>query len=306
MIVPSCTWSWSSVATLSFLMLHFIFGDTTSLRPSFLPKLYRVLPNKRMKEQVSPVKGSASCLYQVRQVPGDGGCMFHALATCLDYADKREHFINFDPEIRRISRQLRELAVSTLQSQDCSFALQEGDELRKVSSIDILNLVAQQYNITADEYCSSMLHDQTWGGGPELMALAHALKTPIHVYELQTKKFLPFRFYLKPTAKFEHIVLTGNSSLDGNVVEFIKLSKPPLEILFTDGRFPHLSPWKRDIEENHFLALFPVKKCGISVKVLPSICNGAKEVGKYMRNNLMHIPRWLARRLKSTNKILIS
>lgn len=292
---------------------------------SFLPKLYRVFPQPKptpLHKAMSQNQGEddvteGRSIFQVRQVPGDGGCMFHALATCLHFAETKEHFTDFDPEIRKISTRLRQLAVKTLQSPSCSFVLQSQEQeagkssgTSIISSDKLLKLVAQQYNTTAEGYCTSMLQSQTWGGGPELMALAHSLETPIHVYELQTKPYFPLKFYLKRTAIFDHIILPSTAisstvsatstastaakktSIESSTIQHIdkkyhsiKLTKPPLEILFTDGRFPHMYPWsKEQIEGNHFLALFPVKSRASAVsstgKVWKPISAKLKKVTK--------------------------
>lgn len=179
--------------------------------------------------------------------------MFHALATCLHHSQTQQHYTDFDRDVRQTSSRLRDLAVRTLRSPNCSFVLQ-ADDNSTISSSDLLQMVAQEYNMTADDYCANMLQPETWGGGPELMALAHALETPIHVYELVTKRFFKFKFYLKRTAQFDHTFLPSTR-------EFVRLSNPPIEILFTDGRFPQISPRRatQPIAGDHFLALFPAE-----------------------------------------------
>ena len=309
---------------LSGLLWSVLVSAVACHQATFLPKLYRVFPQPRLRLQTQTPHQTGEDSdhqqqFQVRQVPGDGGCMFHAVATCLHFAETNEHFTDFDPEIRKISTRLRELSVKTLQTPECSFVLQTQEQgSSSISSAELLQLVAKQYNTTAEGYCSSMLQAQTWGGGPELMALAHTLQTPIHVYELRTKQFFPLKFYLKRTATFDHVILPSTASTstdrssasyhhDGEISKIpVKLSKSPLKILFTDGRFPHLSPWSKEpIEANHFLALFPVQKAagsGIDIdyraaKLWASTSSHVKKGKKYFLTN-NPFQKWMQKRAK--------
>jgi hypothetical protein len=217
--------------------------------------------------------------FRVRQVPGDGGCMFHALATAIHFRETSRHYLHFDPEVRALSDHLRRLAVKTLQAPGCSFVLQAEDK-SLISNQELLKMLAEEYNTTAEGYCANMLLPDTWGGGPELMALAHALKTPIHIYELATKRFFKFKFYLRKTAQFDHI-------FDPTTGQYVKLNNPPLQILFTDGKFPDISPLRSRIPINgdHFLALFPVDKGAVNALATLSRvkANALRKGSEYVR-----------------------
>lgn len=77
-----------------------------------------------------------------------------------------------------------QLAVNTLEDPTTENFVMEGHEV--VGREQLLHLVSQQYNCQPHEYCSRMRLPTTWGGGPEILALAHALRRPIAVYTFQT------------------------------------------------------------------------------------------------------------------------
>lgn len=160
--------------------------------------------------------------YSVRQVPGDGGCLFHAISACLSFVQTRTH-CEFDWRMRKLSQVLRHLAVDILQSPNVALAIENG-EITEATSL--LKTISDVYNIEPEEYCKQILDPRTWGGGPEIVALSNHFKCPIHVYQLCTDKnvFTPFKkakFQLQMCAKF------GSPTYD---------SKSPLRILCADGR----------------------------------------------------------------------
>lgn len=152
----------------------------------------------------------------IRQVPGDGCCLFHAVAVSLNVIQERRHLRMDDVtslrELKIMSRSLRHMAVRCLRS--CNNDLRNNDNSAISSSDDnkssvsiantnnkryrrlfiqghetmatnqLLNDVSIQYGITPEEYCNLMEQDSYWGGGPEIVALCNVLERPIHVYEL--------------------------------------------------------------------------------------------------------------------------
>lgn len=194
--------------------------------PCFLPSEYEV-------------KGEENMRFNVRQVPGDGGCLFHSLAVCMKFQRDKDHPPFFDLDLRELSDKLRKTSVKVLRSPTLCLAMESGEE---ITSSELLKMVAANYNITETEYLQQMLIPNTWGGGPEIVALSNHFKRPIHVYELHTQGTIRKHFQLKICAKF------GSPAFD---------TKSPLNILCADGRFPNIAPgFQKDIGD-HFLALFP-------------------------------------------------
>jgi hypothetical protein len=179
----------------------------------------------------------------IRQVPGDGNCLFHSISTCYAHAVNGTHLDLRTSEslqwLYQNSARLREQAVDCLEQRRKLLFLQ-GHEYLKAQ--DLVDAAASQYGISGSEYCHLMRQDSYWGGGPEVVALCNVLQRPIHVYELFVSDN---RFVLRRMACF------GSPKFD---------RQQALHILSADSRFPDLIPGKQLSSGNHFLAIFPEDK----------------------------------------------
>ncbi|KAL7536289.1 hypothetical protein ACHAXR_008621 [Thalassiosira sp. AJA248-18] len=232
----------------------------------------------------------------IRQVPGDGDCLFHAVAISLNLIQGGRHLSLDDAErlweLKHMSRRLRRIAVECLRSCNDSkpprrrfFHRQKDfhDHPRKrkakkyssrlfiqgcesMATSQLLSTAAAQYGISSEEYCDLMEQDSYWGGGPEIVALCNVLKRPIHVYELVA-------------AANDSMGNDGGMQRDtynkirvpNNLVnKQFRLrrmatfgspkydSKKTLHILSADSRFPDVQPEIIRENGNHFMAIFPV------------------------------------------------
>eukprot|EP00559_Dactyliosolen_fragilissimus_P008121 CAMPEP_0184872182 /NCGR_PEP_ID=MMETSP0580-20130426/41137_1 /TAXON_ID=1118495 /ORGANISM="Dactyliosolen fragilissimus" /LENGTH=403 /DNA_ID=CAMNT_0027374933 /DNA_START=43 /DNA_END=1254 /DNA_ORIENTATION=+ len=154
----------------------------------------------------------------IRQVPGDGNCLFHSLSACLslvesgkhismrrntienasdkdakssskqnehDFTSRHKHKRKRSKRTKGIyekSRLLRQRAVDALSSNPRRMLFLQGSEYLRAR--DLVDAAAAQYDMTGEEYCELMRKDSYWGGGPEIVALCNVLRRPIHVYEL--------------------------------------------------------------------------------------------------------------------------
>mmetsp|Transcript_10971 Transcript_10971/g.15809 ORF Transcript_10971/g.15809 Transcript_10971/m.15809 type:complete len:354 (-) Transcript_10971:482-1543(-) len=182
---------------------------------------------------------------QVRQVPGDGNCLFHSVSACLSMAENKTHIdMRNTTHLRRTSAFLREQAVDFLQKHPRRLLFLQGKECWPAR--ELLEAAAAQFNISGEEYCHLMKQDAYWGGGPEIVALSNFLCRPIHVYKLASEEQVDDegggKFVLRRMACF------GSPKFD---------RKEPLHILSADSRFPDISPGRQLAIGNHFLALFP-------------------------------------------------
>ncbi len=158
----------------------------------FLPKAYQV-------------KGEPQLLYRVRQVPGDGNCFFHAVAEWLHFiscggnSNYQDYSIGFPEHLEELSFKIRQLAVKVFND---SLTLQEGTNVSaplslscglktmilggsdKADCATLLEMAGSHYNVTTKGYIEEMACPGTWGGGPEIVALANHLRCPILVYTL--------------------------------------------------------------------------------------------------------------------------
>lgn len=215
----------------------------------------------------------------IRQVPGDGNCLFHSIATCLAYAANGTHVCMRDPsDLVAASRTLRAAAVGCLDRNARRRLFLQGDEFLRAG--ELVTAAAAQYDLTAEEYCDQMRRDSYWGGGPEIVALCNVLRRPIHVYELcaaaevhpdemkeeeeedgargenkkQRQQQMKLRGSANPhiptsdTFRLRRMACFGSPRFD---------RREPLHILSADSRFPDIQPGKHQSTGNHFLALFP-------------------------------------------------
>ena len=187
---------------------------------------------------------------RIRQVLGDGSCLFQAIAAGIlfDVAIPNlnaSHDHNEDGrlappsnvEVIRYSSSLRALAVETLKDgmENNTSMIQQHGETTSVSWL--INKAANQYGLTSNEYLSEMLKENVWGGGLEIVALANCLRRRIVVLETSHDHSDTNAIYLKEIARFGPHTISN-----------------PIYILSANQRFPmELGNSKN----NHFLVVFP-------------------------------------------------
>ncbi|CBZ53793.1 putative cysteine protease domain containing protein [Neospora caninum Liverpool] len=206
-----------------------------------------------------------------REVPGDGACLFASVAACLWWSAFETHADLNDPAFLDMIGSLRQLAVDTLQDTNVSTLVLEGDEVLPRSSL--VNLAAADYNTTPAAYCERMRLPNTWGGGPEIVALSHALRRVIVVYEVHDPSLRSGNSQGSSAHCMHPVCLGQLSSSDGTaqnapnqtalkVIACLgfpqNVAEEPLHILFTSsaacstGLRPHAGQ-----TADHFLPLFP-------------------------------------------------
>lgn len=221
----------------------------------------------------------------VRQVPGDGSCLFHACSAALSWVEDKEHLHYTDKcsprrnvrpgddlDIYTRSEILRQISVDMLtptRKRTEKLLFLQGNEYLRTR--ELLNIAASQYGITGEEYCNTMRKNGVWGGGPECVALSNALKRPIHIYELISVEVRKGHDAASKRRK-EQCSDTYDCSDDGDSQHEFRLrrmacfgspkfdSREPLHILSADCRFPDLAPGQQATFGNHFMALFPDRR----------------------------------------------
>mmetsp|Transcript_29509 Transcript_29509/g.53537 ORF Transcript_29509/g.53537 Transcript_29509/m.53537 type:complete len:480 (-) Transcript_29509:148-1587(-) len=207
---------------------------------------------------------------QIRQVPGDGNCLFHSIAACLHHVENGTHLPMDSFEcfgsLRSQSLQLRNAAVDVLQSSVSKGLLQrrlflQGEEY--LEAHELLSAAAAQFDLAGEEYCELMRKESYWGGGPEIVALCNYLQRPIHIYELiPAEEAFPCP---SPAPNSNHDTnIQKQTSTQFTLRRMACFGSPkfdrrePLHILSADSRFPDIEPRRIRKVGNHFLALFPV------------------------------------------------
>mmetsp|Transcript_3877 Transcript_3877/g.8669 ORF Transcript_3877/g.8669 Transcript_3877/m.8669 type:complete len:440 (+) Transcript_3877:111-1430(+) len=207
---------------------------------------------------------------QIRQVPGDGNCLFHSIAACLHYElnDGRCHLPmdSYDciGKLRVKSLELRNNAVDVLQNVERNGRRKlflQGEEY--LEAHELLGAAAAQFDLEGEEYCELMRKESYWGGGPEIVALCNYLQRPIHIYEL-----MPADEASNNQANDNNSNNQGCNNMKKTSTQFTLRRmacfgspkfdrREPLHILSADSRFPDIEPRRIRKVGNHFLALFP-------------------------------------------------
>jgi hypothetical protein len=120
---------------------------------------------------------------RIRQVPGDGNCLFHSIAVVLSKVENGTDLAMDSPrgiyELRRSSLNLRNRAVDALQVAPRRRLFLQGEEY--LEARELLMAAASQFDLEGNEYCDLMRRESYWGGGPEIVALCNCLQRPIHM-----------------------------------------------------------------------------------------------------------------------------
>lgn len=240
----------------------------------FLTDLYPLLPGEWEEEACLPGRHSGPRnrrmlrhqYARIRQVPGDGNCLFHSVSAALSLAMNSTHVDMYNTTLLKISSAfLRSLAVDCLAKRQRRILYLQGDEYLRAK--DLVDAAARQYNMTGERYCQFMRKDSYWGGGPEIVALCNVLKRPIHVYELTEDKSVYYRSSKSSSdeTKVDEQEIPNPNPKGFRIRRMACFGSPkfdrrePLHILSADSRFPDLVPGRQLASGNHFLAVFPVK-----------------------------------------------
>uniref|UniRef100_A0A7S4ILX5 OTU domain-containing protein n=1 Tax=Odontella aurita TaxID=265563 RepID=A0A7S4ILX5_9STRA len=160
------------------LFRHFAFAPNgVCVRPStFYAKIHDD------GNSSSPATTTTQCKeFAMRNVPGEGDCMF--LAVALATATSMGLGGN-DALLRAIAAETRDVVARVLTGSGNLYI--EGKRL--VPALDLLLSAARGEGVAPDEYLERLraggLQGGLQGGGPELTVLSNVLRRPISIYEL--------------------------------------------------------------------------------------------------------------------------
>lgn len=194
-------------------------------------------------------KNTTNVPLQIRQVPGDGSCLFNAIAAGLLFYDSNSDFPLQHPSMPKVlalSSNLRSQAVDILQrgiQQNTTLAMQNDET---IATSTLVRLAAEQYGLTPQKYLNRMRKEGVWGGGPEIVALTNGIKRNIVLLEPRIEQSTDGSICLEVIATFEP------KKCDREKVH----NKAPVYILSTNQQFPKGDIQKKE-KSNHFLAVFP-------------------------------------------------
>jgi len=125
------------------------------------------------------VIGQDNLEFTMRNVPGEGDCMFLAvaLATSTSMGFGGDYAM-----LRSIAKECR-LVVAEVLSANSGNLYVEGT--RAISAKALLRSAARDEDLECEAYIKALENGDLQGGGPELTVLSNILRRPISIYELQ-------------------------------------------------------------------------------------------------------------------------
>lgn len=223
------------------IRLLLVYSEITSSTPNmsrgenaewFLPGTYNATSDKCKSVPV-----------RIRQVPGNGSCLFLAIAAGVLYNESLNNDVGQHPtmaQVKTLSTKLRNQAVDAFVDgikYGKSLVMQQ-DEIIKTAQL--VQLAASQYNLTVEQYLNNMRDAQVWGGGPEIVVLANTLKCNIVLLEENR------------TASDINLKVSARFGPQPKVPEH----KSTVYILSAHQDFPK-NVRGDNVKDNHFLAVFP-------------------------------------------------
>lgn len=190
----------------------------------------------------------------IRQVPGNGSCLFLAIAASILYnnsstKDNTKHHPSMS-DVHKLSLELRSRAVDFLSNgvrRKTQLIIQNDED---IDAATLVGAAAEQYGITVDEYLHNMRDVKVWGGGPEVVSLANELKCPIILL-----KTIDDNAVKSPDDSFNKTAINVRvSSRFGPKLRTNK-ANTPIYILSANQNFPR--KYRSNAKDNHFLAVFP-------------------------------------------------
>ena len=117
--------------------------------------------------------------FTMRNVPGEGDCMFLAVALATSTS---MGLGGNDALLRSIADETRSVVAQVLSSSDGNFHV-EGKRIVRAS--DLLLSAARKEGLEREAYIKCLREGKLQGGGPELTVLSNVLRRPISIYELE-------------------------------------------------------------------------------------------------------------------------
>ena len=174
-----------STRALLFTLLMLLLSAPISVAIVQQPySSYRFAPNGVCLSPKTFVDVHSQQTFTMRSVPGDGDCMF--LAVALAALTSMGLGAN-NALLQAISREQRNVVASILESNGGGGSLViEGQ--RTVTTTALLKSAAAGEGLTTEQYLSLLrkvgAEGGLYGGGPELTVLSNVLRRPISIYEV--------------------------------------------------------------------------------------------------------------------------
>jgi hypothetical protein len=219
----------------------------------FIPGCFHLLlddPNKNNTQ----LSSSSVVPVRIRQVQGNGSCLFQAIAAGILFDEINNVQLLPQSKVVHYSLTLRELAVNTLRDgiDNNTSIITTNGETTTVQSL--VSNAARLYGMTCNNYLSEMQQVAVWGGGPEIVALAHYLQRQIVV--LETYSGFTSSSDDEQQQQQHDVIYLKEMTRFGSP-QYSTISLNPIFILAANERFPKDYG---NAKYNHYLAVFPTSQ----------------------------------------------
>jgi len=128
--------------------------------------------------------------FVMRNVPGDGDCVFHAvLSSVFISMGMLNPDSAFSSTMSSMALEMRSVVANYLSSPEGILYVNNKPTKRIVRCRDLLKSAAQNEGMTIEDYLSKLRQPGKlgglYGGGPELTVLSNLLRRPISIYDLK-------------------------------------------------------------------------------------------------------------------------
>ena len=163
----------------------FVFDETTGICRSPSSFHYDPIPSDDSKDHEQ--------YFVLRDVPGDGDCVFHAVLSSVFIS---MGMLNPDAAFTSSSLmssmvcEMRSVVANFLTSPDGTLYVNNKPRKRLVRCRDLLVSAAKSEGLTTEDYLTRLRlpgrKGGLYGGGPELTVLSNILRRPISIYHLKS------------------------------------------------------------------------------------------------------------------------
>jgi hypothetical protein len=176
-----------SAPSSNFAFQSFIFDETTGICRNPSSFHYDPIPIEN-KDQDSE---KSDQYFVLRNVPGDGDCVFHAvLSSVFISMGMLNPDAAFTPNnlMSSMVLEMRNVVANFLTSPDGTLYVNNKPRKRLVRSRDLLVSAAKSEGFSTEKYLAKLRlpgrMGGLYGGGPELTVLSNILRRPISIYHL--------------------------------------------------------------------------------------------------------------------------
>jgi hypothetical protein len=146
-------------------------------------------------QYISEKDGEDDQYFVLRNVPGNGDCVFHAVLSSVFISMGLLHpdseLFSSNIPMSSMVVEVRNVVANYLSSPEGTLYVNDKPRKRIVRCQDLLRTAAKSEGLTTEEYvCKLRLpgrHGGLYGGGPELTVLSNILRRPISIYHLKQK-----------------------------------------------------------------------------------------------------------------------